>query len=86
MRSQADYDNRINLALQWKGATETTGERVLTSNVTPDEELTTLMDERVKAGVVANSQLQASGQTGSGAMPTKRRWSRFLPCAAKCWP
>ena len=59
MRSQADYDNRINLALQWKGATETTGERVLTSNMTVDEELTALMDERVKAGVAVNSQLQA---------------------------
>ncbi|WP_417282949.1 methyl-accepting chemotaxis protein [Comamonas sp.] len=59
MRTQADFDSRINLALQWKGATETTGERVLTSNVTADEELTALMDERVKAGVGINSQLQA---------------------------
>ena len=59
MDTQSDYDNRINLALQWKGATESTGERVLTSNMTVDEELTALMDERVKAGVAVNSQLQA---------------------------
>jgi methyl-accepting chemotaxis protein len=59
MRTQADYDHRINLALQWKGATETTGERVLTSNMTADAELTALMDERVKAGIGVNARLQA---------------------------
>jgi methyl-accepting chemotaxis protein len=59
LHTLADYDNRINLALQWKGATETTGERVLTSNMTTDEALTQSMDERVKEGVAVNAALQA---------------------------
>ena len=59
MQTLTDYDNRINLALQWKGATETTGERVLTSNMTTDEALTQRMDERVSEGVAVNGALQA---------------------------
>ena len=59
MQTLTDYDNRINLALQWKGATETTGERVLTSNMTTDEALTLRMDERVSEGVAVNGALQA---------------------------
>ena len=49
------FEQRISLAQQWKGATETTGERVLASNSTPDAELTTLFDGRVKAGVTGIS-------------------------------
>ncbi|QXZ11170.1 HAMP domain-containing protein [Comamonas sp. Y33R10-2] len=59
LQTQADYNHRIVLAQQWKGATETTGERVLTSNMTTDDALTALMDARVKAGVAVNGQLQA---------------------------
>ncbi|MBU1818733.1 MAG: HAMP domain-containing protein [Gammaproteobacteria bacterium] len=55
----ASFDNRITLAVQWKGATETTGERVLASNATPDPDLTTLFDGRVKAGVGGISAIQA---------------------------
>ena len=55
----AAYDHRITLAVQWKGATETTGERVLASNSTPDPDLTTLFDGRVKAGVGGISAIQA---------------------------
>ncbi|MBU0829886.1 MAG: HAMP domain-containing protein [Gammaproteobacteria bacterium] len=55
----ASFDNRITLAVQWKGATETTGERVLASNATPDLDLTTLFDGRVKAGVGGISAIQA---------------------------
>ncbi|MBB6557424.1 methyl-accepting chemotaxis protein [Acidovorax soli] len=59
MASLQSYDQRITLALQWKGATETTGERVLASNSTPDADLTTLFDGRVKAGVTGISAIQA---------------------------
>jgi len=59
MVSLQSYDQRITLALQWKGATETTGERVLASNATPDADLTTLFDGRVKAGVTGISAIQA---------------------------
>ena len=53
------FEQRISLAQQWKGATETTGERVLASNSTPDAELTTLFDGRVKAGVTGISGIQS---------------------------
>jgi len=59
MESAAAFEHRITLAVQWKGATETTGERVLASNSTPDPGLTALFDERVKAGVGGISGIQA---------------------------
>ncbi len=59
MRTMADFDNRINLAIQWKGITETVGERVLASNASTDEELTRLLDGRVKAGSGQISEIQA---------------------------
>ncbi|BEP94659.1 hypothetical protein GmRootA79_30430 [Acidovorax sp. A79] len=59
MESMASFENRITLAAQWKGATETTGERVLASNSTPDADLTALFDGRVKAGVAGISAIQA---------------------------
>ncbi len=59
LTSLESYEQRITLALQWKGATETTGERVLASNSTPDPDLTTLFDGRVKAGVTGISGIQA---------------------------
>ncbi len=59
MQSLAAFENRITLAVQWKGATETTGERVLASNSTPDPDLTALFDGRVKAGVSGISVIQA---------------------------
>jgi len=59
MTTMAAYEHRITLAGQWKGATEATGEKVLASNATPDPELTTLFDARVKAGIGVISALQA---------------------------
>ena len=59
MQSLASFENRITLAVQWKGATETTGERVLASNATPDPDLTALFDTRVKAGIAGISGIQA---------------------------
>ena len=59
LASMASFENRITLAVQWKGATETTGERVLASNSTPDADLTTLFDGRVKAGIAGISAIQA---------------------------
>ncbi|KQO26101.1 methyl-accepting chemotaxis protein [Acidovorax sp. Leaf78] len=59
LESMASFENRITLAVQWKGATETTGERVLASNATPDPDLTTLFDGRVKAGIAGISAIQA---------------------------
>jgi len=59
LASVASFENRITLAVQWKGATETTGERVLASNSTPDPDLTTLFDGRVKAGIAGISAIQA---------------------------
>jgi methyl-accepting chemotaxis protein len=59
MRTLADFENRINLAIQWKGITETVGERVLASNASTDAELTQLLDGRVKAGSGQISEIQA---------------------------
>ena len=59
LESMALFENRITLAVQWKGATETTGERVLASNSTPDPDLTTLFDGRVKAGIAGISAIQS---------------------------
>ncbi|MBV7543551.1 methyl-accepting chemotaxis protein [Acidovorax sp. sic0104] len=59
LASMASFENRITLAVQWKGATETTGERVLASNSTPDADLTTLFDGRVKSGIAGISAIQA---------------------------
>ena len=58
-RIMADFDTRISLAIQWKGATETVGERVLASNASTDQELTQLLDSRVKSGVGQISEIQA---------------------------
>ena len=59
MQTLSEYENRIGLAIQWKGATETTGERVLASNASTDEELTRLLDGRVKEGSGLITKLQA---------------------------
>ncbi|MCE1193027.1 MAG: methyl-accepting chemotaxis protein [Acidovorax sp.] len=59
LASMDTFEQRITLALQWKGAIETTGERVLASNSTPDAELTALFDGRVKQGITGISALQA---------------------------
>ena len=59
METAAAFEHRITLAVQWKGATETTGERVLAANATPDPALTALFDDRVKAGVGGISGIQA---------------------------
>ncbi len=59
MVTMAAFEHRITLAGQWKGATEATGEKVLASNATPDPGLTTLFDDRVKAGIGVISALQA---------------------------
>src|SRR2546426_498629 len=59
MQTLSEYESRISLAIQWKGATETTGERVLASNASTDEELTRLLDGRVKEGSALITKLQA---------------------------
>jgi len=52
------YDERITTAVQWRGAIETVGERVMASNASADAGLVTLFDARVKAGVAAITELQ----------------------------
>ncbi|WP_198969665.1 methyl-accepting chemotaxis protein [Xylophilus sp. ASV27] len=52
------YDERIATAVQWRGAIETVGERVMVSNASADSALVALFDERVKAGVAAILALQ----------------------------
>src|SRR2546429_419855 len=59
MQTLSEYESRISLAIQWKGATETTGERVRASNASTDEELTRLLDGRVKEGSALITKLQA---------------------------
>lgn len=59
IEAAAEFEHRITLAVQWKGATETTGERVLASNATLDPDLTALFDQRVKAGISSISSIQS---------------------------
>ena len=44
-------DQRIADAMDWRGATETVGERVIASNITAEPPLTAVLDQRVRAGV-----------------------------------
>jgi len=53
-----DYEQRISDAIEWRGATETVGEQVISSNATADSALQSQTDARVKAGVAAISVLQ----------------------------
>ncbi|XAH24883.1 methyl-accepting chemotaxis protein [Xylophilus sp. GW821-FHT01B05] len=52
------YDDRITTAVQWRGAIETVGDRVMASNASADSGLVALFDTRVKAGVAGISALQ----------------------------
>jgi len=44
-------EQRISDAIDWRGATETVGERVVASNITAEPPLTTVLDQRISAGV-----------------------------------
>ncbi|MFE8645520.1 methyl-accepting chemotaxis protein [Sphingomonas sp. NCPPB 2930] len=53
------YEHRIATAIEWRGATETVGDRVLASNASADTALGALFDARVKSGVAAISGIQS---------------------------
>lgn len=67
----AEFEHRITLAVQWKGATEATGERVLASNATLDPELTNLFDQRVKTSIAAIVGIQAKVQESASSPEDK---------------
>lgn len=54
----ADYEQRIALAIEWKGEIDRVGESVLASNVASDPDLTQRFDQRVKSGIEHISGLQ----------------------------
>ena len=56
--SVRDYEQRISDGIAWRGATETVGEQVISSNATADSVLQAQTDARVKAGVAAIGVLQ----------------------------
>src|SRR5258708_3780219 len=59
MQRLPEYGSRMSLAIKGRGARETTGGRVLASKASTDEDLTRLLDGRVKEGSALITKLQA---------------------------
>lgn len=59
LRAMQEYENRIGLAVQWKGMTEAVGERVLASSTSVDEEISRQFETRMKEGISHITKVQA---------------------------